>query len=341
MTVKPSMPERLRNIVIGAVLLAMAGALVLLVATNPTDADRVEELGERIKCPVCQGESIANSPSQLARDMMAIVEQRVAEGQSDEAIVDELLASYSGAVLLDPPASGWTLVLWLAPILALGGGIAVIVWWRRHPVPAETETATPVEPSRSRRLTPLLILAGAFAAIVVVAGFFLQDRAGPNSGVADLEGQNLEDVSNETMEAVIDANADHPQVDGMRLALAERYYEEDNYRAAFPHYLAVAESQNAADPEVVTALVRLGWMTWQGNGEAETAIDLFDQALAIDQDSTTARYLKAQVLWCGSGDTEEASLLLESVRADPDVDDDVRGFVTADLEAIRSGEACA
>lgn len=341
MTVKPSMSERLRNFVVVGLLVAMAVALVLLVATDPTDADRVEGIGERIKCPVCQGESIANSPSQLALDMMALVEQRVAEGQSDEAIVDELLASYSGAVLLDPPASGWTLVLWLAPVLALGGGIAVIVWWRRHPVIEESDTVPQPEHSGARRVAPLLILAGAFAAIVVFAGFFLQERAGPNSGVAAIEGQDLEDVSNETMEAVIEANADHPQVDGMRLALAERHYEEGDFRAAFPHYLAVAESPNATDPQAVTALVRLGWMTWQGNGEAETAIDLFDQALAIDQDSATARYLKAQVLWCGSGDTEEASDLLEAVRTDPDVDDDVRRFVTADLEAIRSGETCA
>ena len=341
MTVKPSMSERLRNFATVALLLAMAGALVLLVATNPSDADRVEAIGERIKCPVCQGESITNSPSQLARDMMAVVEERVAEGQSDEAVVDELLASYSGAVLLDPPASGWTLVLWLAPIVALGGGVAVIVWWRRHPVPERTGPVPQAEQSKVRRLAPLLILAGAFAAIVVVAGFFLQDRAGPNEGVADLSGQNLADVSNETMQAVIDANPEHPQVDGMRLALAERYYEESDFRAAFPHYLAVAESPNATEPQVVTALVRLGWMTWQGNAEAETAIDLFDQALAIDQDSTTARYLKAQVLWCGSGDTEEASILLEDVRTDPDVDDDVRRFVNADLEAIRSGEECA
>jgi cytochrome c-type biogenesis protein CcmH len=341
MTVKPSMSERLRNIVVVGLLFAMAGALVLLVATNPTDADRVEAIGERIKCPVCQGESIANSPSQLARDMMAVVEQRVAEGESDQAIIDELLASYSGAVLLDPPASGWTLVLWLAPILALGGGVAVILWWRRHPGPGETETRPHTERATARRVAPLLILAGAFAAIVVVAGFFLQDRAGPNSGVADLSGQNLDEVSNETMEAVIDANADHPQVDGMRLALAERYYEEGNFRAAFPHYIAVAESPNAAEPQVVTALVRLGWMTWQGNAEAETAIDLLDQALAIDQDSATARYLKAQVLWCGQGDTEAASDLLEAVRTDPAVEEDVRRFVTADLEAIRSGETCA
>src|SRR5918995_5443876 len=168
MTVKPSMPERLRNVVTAGLLVAMAGVLVVLVATSPTDADRVESIGERIKCPVCQGESIADSPSQLARDMMALVRQRVAEGQTDEAIVNELLASYSGAVLLDPPASGWTLVLWLAPILALGAGVGVIVWWKRHPSPEDPGTVSTVQHTRARRLAPLLILAGAFAAIVVV-----------------------------------------------------------------------------------------------------------------------------------------------------------------------------
>lgn len=341
MTVKPLMPERLRNILIAGLLLAMAAALVVLVATSPSDADRVESIGERIKCPVCQGESIANSPAQLARDMMAIVEQRVAEGQTDAAIIDELLDSYSGAVLLDPPASGWTLVLWLAPILALGAGVGVILWWRRHPSREATAAPSTAEGSRARRLAPLLILAGVFAAIVVVAGFFLQDRAGPKSGVADIAGQNLNDVSNETMEAVIDANSDHPEVDGMRLALAERYYEEGDFSSAFPHYFAVVESSDANQSQVVTALTRLGWMAWQGNGEAETAINLFDQALTIDGDATMARYFKAQVLWCGPGDTEEASVLLEDVLAEPEVAEDVRGFVTADLEAIRSGETCA
>jgi cytochrome c-type biogenesis protein CcmH len=341
MTVNPSMPERLRNIVMAGLLVAMAAALVVLVATNPTDSDRVQSIGERIKCPVCQGESIANSPSQLARDMMALVGQRVEEGQTDETIIDELLTSYSGAVLLDPPARGWTLVLWLAPLLALAIGIVVIVWWRRHPTDEGEAEAPAVQPSRARRLASLLILAGAFAVIVVVAGFFLQERSGPNAGVADIGTQDLEDVSNETMEAVISANGEHPQIDGMRLALAERYYEERDFSSAFPHYFAVVESPNANENQVVTALIRLGWMAWQGNGEVRTAINLFDQALSINENSTMARYLKAQVLWCGPGDTEEASNLLEGVLAEPDVDEDVRSFVTADLEAIQSGETCA
>jgi cytochrome c-type biogenesis protein CcmH len=331
------MSERTRNLLTVAAMIVMAALLVVLVATNPSQADRIQAIGDRIKCPVCQGESIAASPSPMARDMMALVADRVEQGHDDEAIYDELLSSYSGAVLLDPPRSGATLLLWIAPIAALVIGVGVIMWWRKHP-------STPVSPypqhSRARRLAPLLILAGAFAAIVVVAGFFLQDRAGPASGVADLSGQDLDQVSNETMEAVIAANTDNPQVDGMRLALAERYYEVGDFRSAFPHYFAVAGSSDASDPQAVTALIRLGWMTWQGNGEAATAVDLLDQALAIDPGSDTARYLKAQVFWCGLDDPEGAAGLLEEVLADSDMTGESRQVVEADLAAVRSGEAC-
>jgi len=334
------MSERIRNSVTIGLIVIMAVALITLVMTSSTEADRVESIGNSIKCPVCQGESIANSPSQMARDMMALVEERVADGASDDAIIDELLFSYSGAVLLDPPASGATLVLWLAPLAAVVLGVGIILWWRRHPTgTAPGEPATPS--SRARRLGPMLGLAVAFAVIVVVAGFFLQDREGAASGVADIAGQDLEDVSNETMEAVIEANADHPQVDGMRLALAERYYEEGDFRSAFPHYLAVAESANATDPQAVTSLIRLGWMAWQGNGEADAALDLLDQALALDADSDTARYLKAQVLWCGPGEFEKAAGLLEEILADPELADDSRDLIESDLAAIESGRSCA
>jgi cytochrome c-type biogenesis protein CcmH len=333
------MSERFRNIVTAGLLIMMAVALVALVVTSPTDADRVETIGNRIKCPVCQGESIADSPSQMARDMMSLVEERVSDGASDEAIVDELLFSYSGAVLLDPPASGATLVLWLAPAAALAIGVGVIVWWRGHPAREQPEEG-PRRGPRMSRLVPILILAGSFAVIVVVAGAFVQQREGPAAGVANLEGEDLDDVSNQTMEAVIEANADNPQVAGMRLALAERYYEEGDFQSAFPHYLEVAESPDSSDAQAVTALIRLGWMAWQGNGETETAIDLFDEALAIDSDSDTARYLKAQVLWCGAGDRDQAAALLEEILADPDLADESRDLIQSDLDAINSGEEC-
>ena len=331
------MPERARNILTVTVIAVMGLALLLLTSTRPAALDRVEEIGSRIKCPVCQGESIANSPSPMAEDMMDLVSERVAAGVSDQEIIDELLGSYSGAVLLDPPIAGSTLVLWLAPLAALAAGVGVILWWQRHP---GSDPAT-VEPlpgrSRARLVIGGVVLLLAFAGIVVVAGNSLQDRPATAAGAADLEGQDLSQVSNETMEAVVAAN---PEVIGMRLALAERYFEVGDYRSAFPHYLAVAEDAEATRGEAITALVRLSWMAFDGNGEVETATNLVDQALAIDPRSTVALYVKAQVRWCGAGETDEAIGIFERLLADPDLDPDTRARIASDLESARAGAGC-
>jgi len=334
------MSERSRTVATVALIAAMALALFLLISTDPVSVDRVEEIGARIKCPVCQGESIGNSPSPMAEDMMALVTERVASGVPDEEIIDELLSSYTGALLLDPPTSGSTLVLWVTPLLALGIGIGVIVWWKRHPgSPAETgKEQTPR--SRTRLLVGGLVLVSAFAGIVVVAANSLQDRVAANSGVADLGDQDLSDVSNETMEAVIAANADNPQVNGMRLALAERYFDLGDYRSAFPHYLVVAEDVAASPNQAITALVRLGWMAFDGNGEVETATRLLDEALAIDPRSDAALYVKARVIWCGSGETEEAVAIFEALLADPELPEETRTQVESDIALAGDGESC-
>ncbi|MEX0795367.1 MAG: cytochrome c-type biogenesis protein CcmH [Acidimicrobiia bacterium] len=332
------MSERLKNLLIAGLTLAMAIALVFLVATNESPDDRVERIGSSIKCPVCQGEAIADSPAQMATDMMGLVEERVAGGATDEEIIDELLGSFSGAVLLDPPLSGATLLLWLAPVAALVAGVAVVLWWKSHPgrgTPDDRPQAT-----RTRRLVGGLILIGGFVAIVVVAGTLLQDRAGPNEGAADVDVQELDDVSNETMEAVIAANQDNPQINGMRLALAERYFQTGDYRAAFPHYLQVAQDGQSTDDEATTALVRLGWMAYDGNGEVDTALTLLDEALAVSPDSQTALYLKGQVLWCGAGENDQAVELFEQVLADGDLEDATRSSVEGDLALASAGEPC-
>jgi len=308
----------------------------VLIASSPTEQDRVGRLGSSIMCPVCQGESIASSPSQMARDMMALVTERVEQGATDAEIIDELLSSYTGALLLDPPVSGPTIVLWVAPALALLAGIGVIIWWKRQPEPPEdAPDATP----RTRRAIGAVGLIGAIAAIVTIVGFFLQDRDdGPMSFIGQIE--NLDDVSNETMEAVIATNLNDPAINGMRLALADRYLGDFDYRAAFPHFFAVAGSETASSAEAVRALVGLGWMAWDGNREAEAALGLFDQALAIDPNSVNANYLKGLVLWCGSDDTAEAASLLAGLLQMSDLPGDTRTIVERDLAAIRSGEGC-
>lgn len=332
------MSERLKNSLIAGVTLVMAIALIFLVVTNETPDDRLERIGSSIKCPVCQGEAIVDSPAQMATDMMDLVEERVASGATDDEIIDELLGSFSGAVLLDPPLSGATLLLWLAPIAALGAGIAVVLWWRSHP--GRTTADDRPETSRTRRLVGGLIIAGGFVAIVLIAGNLLQDRAGPNEGVADVADADLADVSNETMEAVIAANLDNPQINGMRLALAERYFQSGDYRAAFPHYLQVAQNAQSTEDEATTALVRLGWMAYDGNGEVDTALTLLDEALAVSPQSQTALYLKGQVLWCGAGENEEAVELFEQILAATDLETDTRASVETDLALASAGEPC-
>lgn len=331
------MSERARNLLTVAVIVAMGVTLLMLTSTRPADLDRVEEIGSRIKCPVCQGESIANSPSPMAEDMMDLVAERVAAGVSDQDIVDELLGSYSGAVLLDPPAAGSTLVLWLAPLVALVAGVGVILWWQHHPGSDPAAVEPPPGRSRARLVIGGVVLLLAFAGIVAVAGNSLQERPAAAAGAADLEGQDLSQVSNETMEAVVAAN---PEVIGMRLALAERYFEVGDYRSAFPHYLAVAEDPEATGGEAITALVRLSWMAFDGNGEVETATDLVDQALAIDPRSTVALYVRARVRWCGAGETEEAIGIFEGLLADPELDPETRAQIESDLESARDGEGC-
>lgn len=333
------MSDRLKNRLYAAAIILVGMLVVVLVATAETPDDRVERLGASIRCPVCQGEAIGDSPATMARDMMSLVEERVDQGFTDDAIIDELLRSYSGAVLLDPPASGATLLLWLAPVAALVVGIGIVAWWRRHP--GDSTQQPRAEPSTvRRRLIGGLILVGGFAAIVVVAGALLQERSGPVSGAAGVDIENLDEVSNETMEAVIAANLDNPQITGMRLALAERYFAEGDFRSAFPHYLAIAESAEASDAEATTALVRLGWMAYEGNGEVDTATTLFDEALEVSPDSQVALYLKGQVLWCGAGQNEEAADLFRRVLEDQTLAQDTRSQVEADLAAVSSGEAC-
>lgn len=333
------MSERIKNLVMVIAAAVLGLFLIGLVATGGSVDDRVERIGSLIKCPVCQGESIANSPATMAVDMMALVEERVAAGESDSAIIEELLGSFSGAVLLDPPASGSTLLLWLAPLAALIVGLAVIYWWKLHPV--DPDRGRPEKDSGvNRKLVGGLLLIVGFAAIVVVAGALLQERSDANTGAADLSIENLDEVSNDTMEAVIAANTDNPQIDGMRLALGERYFEAGDYRSAFPHFLLVAQSPTADRNQATLSLIRLGWMAYDGNGEVETATDLLDQALELSPESAVALYLKGQVLWCGAGDSQSAADLFEEVLAQPDLTAETRSAVEEDLARLSSDGSC-
>lgn len=128
------MSERTRNLVAVGVIAACLAVVVGSLALGPGSAeDRVHALATRLKCPACDSESIADSPAELARNLRDLIAERVAEGWTDDEIVDFFVATYGEEVLLDPPATGRGAVLWVLPVLAAGIG-AMILLGRRAPV---------------------------------------------------------------------------------------------------------------------------------------------------------------------------------------------------------------
>ncbi len=133
---------------------AMAGLLTIALATivlvgiiigDETPQDRVRALGSSIKCPVCQGEAIADSPSETATAMLEIVAEQVDEGRSDDQILEYFRARYGDGILLDPPFRGRTLALWLLPVAAVAVGVVMIRSRRQTPTMVTPDGDEPEE----------------------------------------------------------------------------------------------------------------------------------------------------------------------------------------------------
>jgi len=103
---------------------------VLLLAAGPATAKdldaRAAAIAARLRCPVCQNESVADSPAELAAQMRMLIREKLAAGETDKQIVDYFVSKYGEWILLEPPRRGLLWIVWLAPAVALlaGGYIA-------------------------------------------------------------------------------------------------------------------------------------------------------------------------------------------------------------------------
>ena len=125
----PDQPSTVKNrrILSLIVTLLLGGFVVFSLATaEPPAQDRARQIGSLIRCPVCSGDSIADSPATLAVAMMDVVRESIDEGLSDEQIIDRLLFSYTDSQRLDPQISLATIALWLIPGAALVIGLLLI-----------------------------------------------------------------------------------------------------------------------------------------------------------------------------------------------------------------------
>lgn len=124
-----------------ATIVFAAIVIVGLAVGDSRPEDRVATLGASIKCPVCQGEAIIDSPSPTAQAMMDVLEEKVAAGETDRQIFDYFQQRFGDGIVLDPPFEGKTLVVWLTPILGLVAGALMISTRRRRPEPVGGEVS--------------------------------------------------------------------------------------------------------------------------------------------------------------------------------------------------------
>ncbi|WP_448661056.1 cytochrome c-type biogenesis protein CcmH [Sphingomonas sp. CJ20] len=124
----------MRRALVLAFALALAGpaaadssrppaALAYTQLPDPAQEARAKALMDTLRCLVCQGQAISDSDAEMAGDMRALVRQRIAAGESPEAIRAWLIQRYGDYVTYDPPFSWVTAPLWIAPILLLLIGI--------------------------------------------------------------------------------------------------------------------------------------------------------------------------------------------------------------------------
>ncbi len=114
---------------------------------------RTEEVSALLRCPVCQGLSVADSPSDMAVKMKAQVKEMLAAGYEQRQILAYFEHSYGEFVLLRPPLRGVNWLVWLAPLLGLVGGAAVVTWaLRRKPSAARAQAPESSSPPASQDL---------------------------------------------------------------------------------------------------------------------------------------------------------------------------------------------
>ena len=141
-----------------AALAAFALAVLCFqLGAHPIGAQSIDEqtaaIAKQLKCPVCQNIPVAYSQSQLADEMRGVIREKVAQGESEAAIIQYFIDRYGEDVLLEPRREGFSLLLWVssAGVLLFGAAVVAVVLWNwsqsrpaaASPAAAATDAPTP------------------------------------------------------------------------------------------------------------------------------------------------------------------------------------------------------
>jgi cytochrome c-type biogenesis protein CcmH len=105
-------------------------AFVLALASLQTDSAldaQTADISSHLRCPVCQGLSIQDSPSALAQQMRTIVRDQLRVGKTPQEIRSYFISRYGEWILLEPRPAGFNLTVYAVPVIAVLAGLAVII----------------------------------------------------------------------------------------------------------------------------------------------------------------------------------------------------------------------
>lgn len=292
--------------------------------------DRWRALTAGLRCPVCQGLSIADAPAPIAEQMRQAVRDQIAAGATDEAVRNYFVARYGRWILLVPDTTGLDLLLWLAPaaLVLLGGWLVVVRArrWRRQPTegatPREADSAINVEPraastaNQSRPRPPSLVLgplSGGLVALTIAGAIILPLTVSVAPRTA---GPPASDVRPSTADLEARVAASPTDVDALD-ALADAYLADNRINDAIARYRAALQ----LDPHNAHVLLQLG-MILLAAGQPAAGIVVFDRVLVSDADNLDALFYRGFAeLQAGGEITSDArrdlERFLELARDDP------------------------
>lgn len=128
--------NRSASFTVSILLAALFVALAALPASAANDvySDRTMEIGRKLNCPVCQGQTVADSHSRVALEMMEAIEAQVQAGRTDDEIFDYFRVRYGDEVLAEPPREGINLALWWVPVVGVLLGLGVVALYFRDSI---------------------------------------------------------------------------------------------------------------------------------------------------------------------------------------------------------------
>lgn len=172
-----------------ALLSLLAAAAVLVTAVRdrpvPTLAERADALSHELRCPVCAGETIADSQSDVAVAMRAEISAQLQQGRSPAQVRSWFAQRYGGDVVLRPAQDGAGLLVWLLPVVAVGVGALVVA---RVVGPADRRAG------RGRRLA---VLVAGTAGLAVLAPLLVPDEPGGGAAAPALAAASTSEVPSE------------------------------------------------------------------------------------------------------------------------------------------------